>query len=448
MDKKSKCLFFAVLLLAIIGIVLPELDIGETTFINATTINSTGLTPNSGNNTQLISEMNAGYWEGNETAGNPFNIDVFFFNVTSFDAIDIASRYFSSSATPSTHQVDLMVWCTIHEEFMKLKVYNNEPDWYGRTYAIYDSSHYIMSNGTVIVRLQHLDNGNSNHVMRIDTLRLLKQPTFKTETNNFYTNITGSTTPGTTNHANLTNLNWSASGHTIDTNFNLSGNFIINIAGWTNQTLIKLDLLGGFIGDYYASIEMSKANEWLKLISKSNIITVYDNRTTMNSMLDMQGNNITNITKLTSSGDFSIEVLNGFYTLSSQQIPTNYRVGQIVTPRTTLLTALNLKMYSGSGGCISGCGASVNMFNVGNDTARTEYNVGRFGYAWDNVSLNTSKIQFFARNGVADTTGSNTNLFNGYGSNGTMNIPSLAGAGNAYVCVDSSGNLYRGSPTC
>lgn len=142
-------------------------------FVNATSINSSGLTPNSGNNITLISEMNNGDWTGNETNAVSWSINITFQNVTSFSSIDITSRYFSTSGTPSNHEVELMIFCTIHNEFMELKDYHNEDHWYSRTYFIADPQHYITSSGNVTLQILHTPNGVNTHRMWIDVARLI-----------------------------------------------------------------------------------------------------------------------------------------------------------------------------------------------------------------------------------------------------------------------------------
>jgi len=468
-SKKDKALKIAVvaLVIAFIGLVLPQLETGETTFINASYINSTGLTPNSGNNTSLISEMNSGYWEGNETAGNPFYIDVLFYNVTSFDAIDIASRYFSSSATPSTHEVELMVWCTTLNDFIKLKNYENEPSWYERTYYVANSHHYIFPNGTVMLKLQHLDNGNSNHVIRIDTLRLIQQPTFREDTNIFnnYTNIT--TTAGTMDHAILTNLNWANANHTIDASINMNQNSLINVCDITsydnlNMSIQTIDSLGAGGAGFDLNYSIPKMRLWANHIFQgSNYIDITSYNTTFIKDINMSGNSILNCSncwnetvnnsKVNKSGDDVSGVLNindSFgYTGAQRMI---LKVG-----RTTTATKFSIAQNDANG--------AINYrVNVNDDTTQQDTQGDGFALAFQ------PRQSRFALVGCKNTTIICTNVFEMYTNNtdhghptGDINfgnsanstqypvtIYNLSGTGNAYLCVDSTGKLYRGSPTC
>lgn len=173
--SKRKIFILAILSILIALIALAEIDYLEPTpeYINASLIETVGLAANSTSNITLISEINSGYWYGNESTGTPFNVNIYFYNVTKFDFVDSTTRYYSISGTPSTHEVELMIWCETHNEFIELKDYHNENHWYSRQYELVDSSHYIMSNGTVIIQFLHESNGNSNHRLLIDALRLV-----------------------------------------------------------------------------------------------------------------------------------------------------------------------------------------------------------------------------------------------------------------------------------
>ena len=145
------------------------------TYINATTITGIGFSANSGNNTPLISEMNAGYWEGNESNPDPFFVYVYFSNVSHFDLVESVHKYNSSSGTPSSHIVQRLIWCTIHNDWVELEEFSNQELWYYHVKDIPDTSHFIYPNGTVIIKYQHLSNGNSAHRIFIDVCRLVSK---------------------------------------------------------------------------------------------------------------------------------------------------------------------------------------------------------------------------------------------------------------------------------
>jgi len=497
--RKAFIFTLIAIMLAIIAFYYPILETGETTFINASNITSIGLTPNSGDNVSLITEMNAGYWEGNETAGNPFYIDVYFYNVTSFDAIDIASRYFSSSATPSTHVIGVMIWCTTLNDFVKLKNYDNELSWYERTYYVANSHHYIFPNGTVIIRIQHLSNGNANHVMRLDVLRLIQQPTFRHDTNIFnnYTNIT--TTAGTMDHANLTNLNWASAGHTIDADIDMGGNDIRNITSIGKVTVGGGEALLGFVdsGDPLVVTAANKdANNYSGVYQRwnsiywfigvlgnftseftlnggmdytyngTNKLIINETTTRINTTLDMNGKNITN------SGNITIPTgklrLGEASTASFNDI-SMYANGS-TTDRGFDLIGLN---SSGNSRMIFRVGLSENVlgnstnlpftaFSPSHSTSpglmratafnTPEYRTGVFttmpiGGQWINNTQGNFTIYTAYQTSTASIASSGTEKMKIDGL-GQTTITNLSGAGNAYVCVDANGKLYRGSPTC
>ena len=142
-------------------------------YVNATTINGSGFTSDSGNNTNLINQMNEGNWQGNESNAIPWTIYITFYNVTHFDAVTSIHKYNSSSGTPSSHIVTRFIWCTIHNDWMALEEFTNEDKWFDHTKRIEDSSHFIYPNGTVIIKYEHLANGNVQHDIWIDVCRLV-----------------------------------------------------------------------------------------------------------------------------------------------------------------------------------------------------------------------------------------------------------------------------------
>lgn len=155
-------------------------------YINASFINSSGFSETGTFNISTgafnqstplfaISEMNNQSFYGNETNANPWSINITFTNVTKFNYVDLTSRYFSTSGTPSAHEVELMIWCPTHNNWIELKDYHNEDHWYGRQYVTIDSEHYISVNRTVLIQILHSSNGINTHVMWIDVARLIYQ---------------------------------------------------------------------------------------------------------------------------------------------------------------------------------------------------------------------------------------------------------------------------------
>jgi len=142
-------------------------------YVNATTIIGSGFSSDAGNNTTLLSEMNNGNWQGNESNALPWDIHIYFYNVTHFDAVESIHKYNSSSGTPSSHVVTRYIWCTIYNDWVALEEFTNEEKWFDHAKRIVDSSHYINSNGTVIIKYNHTANGNSQHDIWIDVCQLV-----------------------------------------------------------------------------------------------------------------------------------------------------------------------------------------------------------------------------------------------------------------------------------
>jgi len=168
-------------ILILIAIVLFSGCIGETDvirgdaeiqYINATSITPTLLGTNSGNNISLISEINGGYWFGNEST-DPWYIDVVFINVSHFDFLEIKSLYFSIIGAPSTHEVDMEIWCTVDNAFVDIYGSQVHAEWQYFTRHFPDDTHFIDNNSNVTVRFNHTSAGNTNHRIWIDVIRLV-----------------------------------------------------------------------------------------------------------------------------------------------------------------------------------------------------------------------------------------------------------------------------------
>jgi len=181
MGLKTKLILFSVML-SILGLVLPINELTDLQYINATSINATGMGTNSGNNVSLISEINSGYWFGNEST-TPWFIDVVFTNVSHFDFLEIKSLYFSTIGAPSTHEVDMEIWCTTDNAFVDLYGSQVHAEWQYFTRNFPDDTHFIDNYSNVTVRFNHTSAGNTNHRIWIDTVRLIKEPKILTSNN-------------------------------------------------------------------------------------------------------------------------------------------------------------------------------------------------------------------------------------------------------------------------
>jgi len=143
----------------------------KNTYINASSINGTGFSASSGNNTSLITQMNFGYWHGDEDNGIPWSLIIEFHNVTHFDSIETYHKY-NSSGTASTHIVSRYIWCETHNEWVELEEFTTENNWYYKSVYFSESDHFIMANGTVQIKYVHPANGITSHDIYIDVCRL------------------------------------------------------------------------------------------------------------------------------------------------------------------------------------------------------------------------------------------------------------------------------------
>ena len=175
-DNKYLIIFGVIFLMILIGMIA-GLQPSNVSHIReyefADYINGTGFTADAGNNLNIINYMNEGFWQGNESNAIPWEIHIYFYNVTHFDAVDSVHKYNSSSGTPSSHIVTRFIWCTTHNDWMALEEFTNEEKWFTHTKRIEDSSHYIYPNGTVIIKYEHPANGNVQHDIWIDVCRLV-----------------------------------------------------------------------------------------------------------------------------------------------------------------------------------------------------------------------------------------------------------------------------------
>lgn len=167
MELAYKLLLIAVMV-GVVGWALPIED--ELIFVNATSINAVGLANNSGNNVSLISEINHEYWQGNEST-TPFKVYVNFTNITQFSYVEIMSNYSSVLAAPSSDEVNIEIFCNDVNEYVYLTQVTINPEWAYFTRNFPDSMHFI-NDSNVSIRFNHISNGNVNHRIKIDDLRL------------------------------------------------------------------------------------------------------------------------------------------------------------------------------------------------------------------------------------------------------------------------------------
>lgn len=172
-----------------------------------------------------------------------------------------------------------------------------------------------------------------------------------------------------------------------------------------------------------------------------------------------------NITIFDTKYNMTMQEMNLEYSL----VPRFYRNSTLTGTRTSPLATLNMLLAT-AGTVGNGGGPAIIFWNKENNSeGNAERNIGRVAIVWDNKSLNTTKVQFYARTGPSDT-GALTPVLSAYTSQtdyvgmdgfgtgdllinstletGSLKLLNMSGSGNAYVCVNATGTLYRGSPGC
>lgn len=204
-DNKRKCLVICLLalFLGLIGIVFPEaITPTPITYINASEINTTGATATG--SVQNITDINNGYYNVTEINAQPYYVLVNFTNITNFSFLEVKAKYFSVSGTPSTHIVDVEIYCTTDNEYEDVFFLENANEWRYFTRHFPDSMHFIDAQGNVSIKLNHSSNGNVNHRLFIDTVRLIILPQYALNTINLTQNINQSGCSGNCSFNNLT----------------------------------------------------------------------------------------------------------------------------------------------------------------------------------------------------------------------------------------------------
>jgi len=219
---KLKLLVLLVVIIASSGCmedVIRVVDTYPIQYINASNITVAGAASTVGNITNL-SDINAGYYNVSEST-TPFYVVVNFTNMTNFSYLEVKAKYFSVTGTPSTHVVDVEIYCTTDNEYEDVFFMENADDWRYFTRNFPDSEHFINSQSNVSIKFNHTANGNVNHRLFIDTVRLVIKETF--EQNTVYLTQNFNTTGGS-GASSLSQL-------TIDTNKSWQGYNITNMSG-------------------------------------------------------------------------------------------------------------------------------------------------------------------------------------------------------------------------
>ena len=177
LNSKSKIIIIIAILAGIFGgVVFMEDDIDiidhQITYKNATTITGVGFSSDSGNNTQLISEINNGYWVGVEQ-NTPWQIYIYFTNVTEKIRYVETMHKYNSTGAATNHIVTRYIWCVAHNDWIAIEEFTNENNWFYLPKVLVDSDHFVLPNQTVIIKYDHPATGNVAHRLNIDVSRLV-----------------------------------------------------------------------------------------------------------------------------------------------------------------------------------------------------------------------------------------------------------------------------------
>jgi len=190
-----------------------------------------------------------------------------------------------------------------------------------------------------------------------------------------------------------------------------------------------------------------------------------------NLKVNKSGDNITG--NLFISGGFINITTNKSMLINTTLVSAHLRYN-IGTFRTSPLTVFKVGLQH-TGGLGNGGGSFLSFYVKENKTkGEGEHELGRINFVWDNVTANNSRFYISAKkcNGIESGTtacsGGNT-IMTGYGNsrnikfsgnmslenpdtaitnitiynNGSINSLSFSGTGNAALCVDSTGTLFR-----
>lgn len=126
----------------------------KNTYINASSIVSSGVTEDAGNSVSDLHGFNGNFWGATENLSVPWSITVEFYNVTHFDTIEAVHKY-NSSGVPSSHIVTRYIWCEFYNDWLELEEFSTENNWYYKTVRFSEDDHFIMANGTVRIKYDY-----------------------------------------------------------------------------------------------------------------------------------------------------------------------------------------------------------------------------------------------------------------------------------------------------
>lgn len=388
--KKISAIAIFALVIAFLGLFLPEIVFEPRLYINASNITVVGSAAFAGS-IQNISEINNGYFTVNES-NTPFYVEINFTNVTNFSFLEVKTRYFAETGAPSTHDVDIEVFCPIDAAFDDSKELTNHDDWNYFTLHFPDSSHFIKPDGNVTIRLNHTANGNANHRLWVDAIRLIILPQYEESTVFLnQTIISGSSVDNGTiqiNESQVTNLTTDLNSKVNKSGDNMTGklyihsNLSINRSiPWTNSS----NTTGG-------SFEIR---------NNGNITTIFRDMGTQSWFIHYNAPS-----GVYGTGDFGGMI--GF-TVPAGGIGFTFRNSSAGRNQTTWQSEFRHDLYI-------------------------------------KPALDGTNTYYFCI-APGSGTGGPTCKYEIY-SNGSIRNPNLTGTGNAYQCVDANGFEYRGAPGC
>lgn len=248
-NKRIIALVIFGILIAVLALFLPEIVFTPKIYINASNITAVGAASTSGGIAN-ISEINTGNYSLVEST-TPWYVNITFTGITNFTYLETKSMYFATTGAPTAHEVDIEIWCETEGEFIDLHSLTSHLEWTYFTRNFPDSMHFIDPAGNVTVRFNHSDNGNTQHRLYIDTVRLITDTQY--EQNIVYLNQTISGGSGCVGDCDFNNL----SVNIISKNDTLGGTFPSSITlkspliAGTSQQYSVLDLDAGVSFDLF-----------------------------------------------------------------------------------------------------------------------------------------------------------------------------------------------------
>lgn len=414
------CLF--AVFIAILGVVLPETEYTAKQYINASNITVVGAASTQGS-LQNLTDINQGYYNISESTG-PFSAVINFTNVTNFSFLEVKAKYFSITGTPSTHIVDLEIYCTTDNEYEDVFFMENSVDWRYFTRHFPDTTHFINAQGNVSIKFNHTSNGNTNHRLWIDVARLITSVQY--EQNIIYQNNYYNTTTGGSGAANLSQL-------LIDVNKSWNGYNIYNVSIDNQSMSGKLNTSGGnMTGVLYSFANGSLSGSYNDY---SQIVLNHWNNTRFNSsgvLNDAQGTGVNYMLQLLSDGNFPAQ--NFFAITNNTGAGTFYGIKSRGNASLRLPILLNDFIFIISG---RGVYAQTNNSDLTASLSAGRVYIGfQTNENWGSTNQGTKIV--FGTTPIGTTSTSNTVTV----VNGTITGSGLTGTGSAVAQVDSTGRLY------